>query len=262
MIRGCQQALRHRHIQPNPPLQVAWLVFDLDYPGAAIAWEKANLPPPSITAVNPVNAHAHLFYGLTTPISTSDAARNAPIRFGAAVQAAFMASLKADQGYAGLIAKNPLHADWRTIWVNKIYDLGELAEYVNLPRTLPKRIDTGLGRNCTLFDELRAWAYQWVRIYKKNGASRREWFAAVFGQADHLNAFHIPLSTGEAASTARSVASWTWHTFSEQEFSAIQSARGSLGGRPKTTTFNGDPWRELGISRATFYRGLKAGRFV
>ncbi|HRH81907.1 MAG TPA: replication initiation protein [Thiobacillaceae bacterium] len=258
IIRGSQQALRHRHIQPNPPLQVAWLVFDLDYAGAAFAWENANLPPPSITVVNPSNAHAHLFYGLTTPITVSDAARDAPIRYGAAVQAAFVASLMADQGYVGLIAKNPLHNDWRPIWVNRVYDLGELAEYVHLPRTLPKHMDTGLGRNCILFDELRSWAYQWVRTYKKNDATPQQWHLAVLGQAQHLNRFDVPLTDREIAATVKSVATWTWKTFTIQRFAAIQSERGKRGGRPRTTTLSGEPWITQGVSRSTYYRRSKA----
>ena len=99
-VRSAKQALDCLHIQPNPPLQITWLVFDLDFEGAAFAWEKRNVAPPSIIAINPANAHAHLFYGLITPVTVSDAGRHAPIRYAAALQAAYAAALQADLGYA------------------------------------------------------------------------------------------------------------------------------------------------------------------
>ncbi|MGN4153718.1 replication initiation protein [Burkholderia gladioli] len=262
LVRPAATALQQRHIQSNAPLEVAWLVFDLDHAGAAFAWEQANLPPPTFTVVNPQNAHAHVFYGLLAPVCMSDAARSAPIRYAAAVQAAFIAKLRADPGYAGLIAKNPLHDAWRVLSVPKLYDLGELAEYVDLPKHLPKRIEVGLGRNCTLFDLLRRWAYQWAREYQRNGASSEQWQAAVLGQAQALNDFPVALTFGEVKATARSVARWTWSHFSDAAFSAIQSARGRRGGRPATTTQDGEPWAARGISRATYYRRLKSGLLV
>lgn len=258
-IRPTKTAVQHRHIQPNAPLEVSWLVFDLDYAGAALAWEVADLPPPTVIAVNPENAHAHLFYGLTIPICMSDAARDAPIRYGAAVQASYLAKLKADPGYAGLIAKNPLHPGWKVLWVNKLYDLGELAEYVTLSKRLHRPAEQGLGRNCMLFDELRAWAYSWVRTYKKNGASSEEWGNTVLAQAERLNTFDILLDFSEVKAIAKSVGKWTWRQFNEASFSAIQSARGKRGGRPKTTTKDGRPWDDTGISRATYYRRLERG---
>lgn len=261
-IRPAQTALQRRHIQPNPPLAVGWLTFDLDHPQAALAWEAANLPPPTISVINPENRHAHLLYGLVTPISTSDAARAAPIRYAAAIQAAYLARLKADAGYVGLIAKNPFHLYWLVDWVHKLYELAELAEYVALPKCIPAREAAGLGRNCTLFDELRSWAYQWVRVYKRNGATLPEWLSATLAQAEKLNAFPVPLAFSEVRVTAQSVARWTWRHFNETAFSALQSARGQRGGRPKTTTAHGEPWKQVGVSRATYYRRLKSGLLV
>lgn len=258
-IRPTATALKHLHIQSNAPLAISWLVFDLDYEQAALRWEKANLPPPTISVVNPVNGHAHIFFGLNTSIAKSDTAREAPIRYAAAIEAAFRTQLNADPGYAGLISKNPFHPHWRTQWVNKLYDLSELAEYVILPKRLSKELPVGLGRNCTLFDEIRAWAYQWVRVYKKNGAKEVEWHAAVLNQAEKMNVFDVPLLFSEVQAISKSVAKWVWHRFSDHHFSALQSARGKLGGRPKSTTKNGEPWVALGISCSTYYRRLKSG---
>lgn len=261
-IRPIKAALEYRHIQHSAPLEVAWLIFDVDYAGAAFAWEKAGLPPPTITVSNPENGHAHLFYGLNAPIGMSNKAHKRPIDYAAAVTAAFRARLCADTSYNGYIAKNPLCDAWRVLWIQHLYDLGELAEYVTLSKQRPKRESEGQGRNRTLFDEVRFWAYQWVLEYKRNGASPEQWRDAVLGQAERMNAFAPPLPYSEVRAISRSVARSTWRYFSVAEFSAIQSARGKLGGRPKTTTLDGEPWTALGISRTTYYRQLKSGLLV
>jgi len=261
-------ALQHRHIQPNPPQATAWLIFDLDYQGAALAWEKANLPVPTIIVKNPVNAHAHLFYGLESPVCTSVNARRKPPRYAKAVQFAMRTKLNADPGYAGLIAKNPFHPDWHTQWIPKLYDLGELSEYVTLPNRLPAPDPEpgGIGRNCDLFGLLRRWAYRQVRDFERKNRDFDRWDNIVLNQAEAINAStfrHDPLPFSEVKSTAKSVAKWVWVNFSDkasnEAFSQVQSERGQLGGRPRTTTECGDPWQELGISRATWYRRRKTG---
>ena len=80
------------------------------------------MPPPTLTVSNPDNGHAHLFYGLTTPVGMSDAARDAPIRYAAAVQAALLVKLCADPGYAGLIAVGSYD------WVYTLFKAGIGAE--------------------------------------------------------------------------------------------------------------------------------------
>ncbi|WP_322014903.1 replication initiation protein [Paraburkholderia sp. J12] len=266
-VRSTEKALEFLHIQPNAPSQLSWLVFDVDYPGAALAWERANLPPPSLTVINRYNAHAHLFYGLETPVVTSDAGRRSPLRYAAVVQAAYGDRLKSDPGYVGLIAKNPFHPKWKTVWGNRLYDLGELAEYVDLPKSLPKRAATsGLGRNCDLFDELRSWSYRRVLDHQRSRAGRDEWYDAVLRQAERFNMFPEqrggPLSFNEVKTIAKSVASWTWKHFDAGIFSDIQASRGHRGGRPATTTRDGRPWETMGISRATYYRQRNTGLSV
>jgi hypothetical protein len=250
-------ALQHSHIQVNGPMETAWLIFDVDCAGAAYAWEWAMLPPPTFIVVNPDNAHAHLFYGLKTPVCRSRLGRDAPIRYLAAVQAAYTKALNADNGYVGLIAKNPFHPQWNVICHHHLYDLAELAEYVELPDFIPKRETFGVGRNVTLFDELKAWSYRHVLENKKNGATIERWIATLRSRGESMNQFPIPLPNNEVHGIAKSIGRWTWCHFSEEKFSAIQSRRGTLGGRKKTTTKDGIPWIAAGISKSTYYRKLK-----
>lgn len=249
-IRTLAHALQFRHVQPNPDCLRFWMVFDVDQPGAADAWKDGNLPPPNIAVINRANGHAHLFYGLEVPLCTSELAHAAPLRFAAAVESAYLKALRADTGYAGLIAKNPLHPDWLTLWLAPaLYTLGELSEYVELPKRLPKRAEvTGLGRNCTLFETLRKWAYANVREYRAGDFPA--WASAVLAESEQCNSqFAQPLTFGEVKATAKSVAKWVWRHFtpsgiaeSDERFKARQAARGRKGGQAK-----GKPLREMGI---------------
>ena len=60
--------------------------------------------------------------------------------------------------------RSPRHPVRDTRTSGELYELSKLADFLpDLPRNLPKRGtpagEIGLGRNCTLFDRLRIWAY-------------------------------------------------------------------------------------------------------
>lgn len=232
--RPLADALTRSHIQHNPDALVFWLAFDIDRPGGADAWRDANLPPPNIATTNPKNGHAHLLYGLELPIPRTDAARAAPLAYLAAVEYAMRRALKGDDGYAGLITKNPLNKRWRAEFIHaRLYTLDELAEWITLPKALPKRArGLGLGRNVALFDEVRAWGYRNLRQFKATG-NRAGWTAAVLGAAEGMNTFREPLPLSEVRACARSVAKWIWTHFdlaaSDARFSKLQAHRGKAG---------------------------------
>lgn len=235
IIRQADGALQRRYIQPNPHCLRYWLTFDIDRLFGAQAWMDADgnphLPPPTITTTNEANGHAHVMYGIDVPVVTSDAGRAAPLRYAAAVEAAYTEALGADRGYSGLICKNPLHPHWITRTPGGVYDLGELSEWVDLSRYSDRRrrvSESGLGRNVTLFDRLRRWAYRNVDEYRQ-GAPFEAWLMACQGKAEHYNDFPSALVLPEVLATAKSVARWTWTRYMgrmpDQQFSAIQAAR-------------------------------------
>ncbi len=235
-IRSLKQALTKCYIQANPPHLRVWSLYDIDRPGGALAWEGPNLPPPSWAAVNRENAHAHLAYGLRVPVLTSSMeARQAPLRYLNAVEAAFRAKLQADDGFSGLITKNPAHPLWRTLQGPDLaYELGDLAEWVDLehfkPRQGVKVAEIGLGRNVTVFDFVRLWAYKNVREYKNVRGGFVYWQKAVYDRCMARNGdFTHPMDNREAYHIARSVAKWTWQRFdleaSDARFSKLQAFR-------------------------------------
>lgn len=235
VVRPAEQAAEYRYIQHNPPVYKSWLNFDIDRRGAIYAAEDADLPAPTLIVENPANHHAHLLYGVAIPVCISPAGRPEPIRYAGAVDVAFAEALGADRGYSGLICKNPLHPGWIVHHGPELlYDLGELAEYVDLRpyRDKRKKLPSyGLGRNCTLFDRLRFWAYRNVDICR--AGSYEEWMRLVERQAEHYNDFESPLPWPEIKATAKSVGKWTWHHYSgrfdDALFAKIQGARGKKG---------------------------------
>lgn len=235
LIRPKLAAMRCRYIQPNTPFAVSWLVFDIDYPYAAFSWEDELLPAPSIIVINRLNGHAHLLYAIETPVFNA-AGHPKPIRLAAAIQDGFRQRLNGDIGYSGLMAKNPLHTHWSVIvHANAVYDLAYLAEWVDFDQLEKQRRkeERGLGRNCSLFDRLRHWAYRRVAHYKDTAAVG-EWEKAVLAQATQLNDFHNPLHEAEVRAIAKSTAKWCWSRFdikaSNERFSSLQAHRGKRGG--------------------------------
>ena len=234
-IRPRATASRAAYIQANPPPSVGYLVLDVDHADTAVRWHDVALPPPTWIALSE-SGRGHVGYELATPVCRTDAARPGPLRYLAAVEAAYQARLGADPGYVGLITKNPLHPRWRVYCPRgEPYSLAELADWVDLPARLPRResaYDAGFGRNCTLFDALRRWAYRTVRDYWRfAGEGYETWAATVLAQAEALNVFSPPLPWPEVRHTARSVAKKVWraHYGARVRFRDRQAARGRQG---------------------------------
>ncbi len=117
-----------------------------------------------------------------------------------------------------------------------IYDLEDLAEYIDLRKyqTKKKPDEVGLGRNVSLFDKLRKWAYVAVRKYRGSERNFVLWSAETYGKALEYNGdFVQPLLERECYHIAKSVAKWTWRKDAEAlaAFKARQSAKGQKGGK-------------------------------
>ena len=241
-VRSYAHAIKRRYIQVNPPHLRTFLLFDLDYAGAALAWEDNNLPMPAWAAVNRENTHAHLAYALSAPVLTADfGGRQAALRYLAAVEAAYRAKLGGDDGFSGLITKNPVHPHWEllrgvpdAVWG---YDLPYLADFVDFAKFKPyvgrSNVEAvGLGRNCTVFNIVSRWAYQNIRTFKcEYGVT--DWKREVLNQCLNVNGdFPYPMMLKEVQCIAKSIAKWVWNRFdiaaSDRRFSALQAHRNSL----------------------------------
>jgi len=247
VIRLFRFADAFKYIETQTPVAAQRIVIDIDRDVRAITrcndwWNLLDVPHPSYVLLNSVNGHAHVFYELETPVATHDAARTAPLRYLAAVEAALRRALGGDVDYGGFLCKNPHSAAWELHRGRKaLYSLPELSEYLELPHLEDlKREPSGFGRNCTLFDNLRHWAYRAVGGYR--GGSVEAWSLAVYEQAIGCNNFLQPLADSEVRATAKSVAKWTWKHLgtgaAAEVFSTtqkIRQARGAAKRRAVTT---------------------------
>ena len=116
----------------------------------------------------------------------------------------------------------------------------------------------GAGRNCTVFDELRAIAYREVREFKRTGSL--DTFRARLERVAIGTNMQFPeaLKLNEVRAIAKSVANWTWRRFSNEKFSALQRHRINIRWADHVSAEKTRPWEVEGISRATWYR-QKAG---
>jgi hypothetical protein len=271
LIRSRNSALKRRHIQLNHDRVRVWVPFDIDRRDAYFAAGDADLPRPNFVAINPENGHSLSAYLLKTPVENFASSRQSPLHYLAAVERGLRRRLGADPGYGGLIAKNPLHANWRVEWqAPKPYDLSDLARELSQADMRPearREREAGLGRNCSVFEDVRPWAYRNVLAFKRDGGRFEAWVQRCIEIAlGYNNGFAHPMTYAEVRGIGKSIAKWTWRNFSAEKLSARQSYLGKKGNEARwanhlavSTT---KPWESLGISRRTYYYRKKAGELV
>ena len=227
----------YTHIEHNEPTLVRWLVFDLDRSIhlSMWNWELSHIPAPNILVINPENRHAHAFYKLEQPVCRSEHGSKGPLEYLAHIENGFCELLKGDRGYSGLISKNPFHPDWETYFVhNHGYTLNELDDAIPdvcYIRSKSHSETYGLGRNCSVFELLKQWAY---RAYRSFGFNNKGWYEACLEKAEEYNLENcgaVPLAHNELKGIAKSVAKWVAGHFSAREFKLIQAARGKQKGK-------------------------------
>jgi len=256
-VRSKETALAFSHIQPNTSGKVVWLAFDIDEPDGATAWHHRNAPPPTLSIENPANGHAHLLYALEAPVPRTEAARAKPLFYLAMVQEGLRRKLVADPGYSGHLCKNPLHERWSTQSWASTYSMGLLREWIvpPSPDDMKRRVRdpdyAGLGRNCELFERLRAEAYRLVRKFWIPGGFELFKEAARM-RADDLNAEHFKelLPMAEVKSLATSIARWVWFRFNPAGFRKRQAAVGAKKGQKRRTLLWPEVLRLIGEGRS------------
>ena len=221
-------AINHKYIQANNDKAIMFLVIDLDHNNPLI-FEEVGLPAPNFITISDTGT-SHYCYVLTYPIFKDYAENAKALTYFAKIQQAYTNALKGDCQYVGLMMKNPLCEEKWKVWnVNHFYtyDLYELADYVELPKTITKKQALGEGRNCFLFDTVRKWAYKEVLFYKANKATLTDFYNVIFNRLEKSNIFEKspPLSFNELKAIAKSISSWTWKNFTAEKFSEIQTVR-------------------------------------
>jgi len=230
---------RHEYLQVGDAGScIVAIVLDCDEGGRL--WEQiadGEVPPPNwivwrTTAQGTRRGHA--VWTLKAPVHKGPNAKRRPLRTLARVAEWLRAATRADCSYSGLLTRCPFHEreDLRTEWGRKDpYPLLELLDWVPKGWRRPRVPTTSYGRNCSLFDALRKWAYQ-PRHWGKD-------FEGIHAVAKQMNAqFNAPLPLAEVKDVAKSVAGWVAKRRAKQEwtqetFAFVQAARGRKSGKSR-----------------------------
>ena len=229
---GRDDALLMRYIEHSPHALLGAIVVDCDHPDTAMrAFERpSDHPAPNWVAQSP-SGRGHIGWWLKAPVCRTDSARLQPLRYAQRVEAGLRTSVAGDPSYAGHLTKNPIHPDWETLYgPAEPYQLSDLLT-VHTPRQMPRKPEraAGLGRNVTMFDTARKWAYgQW---WAHHDGPVREWETAVLQYCHHINTqFGSELPFPEVQATAQSISRWIWRNFTEESYRARQAELGRRGG--------------------------------
>lgn len=227
-VMPVQEALTHTFIATNNISMTNMLVLDVDDSDSeraikSLVYDDETLPEPNWLTINEATGHGHVGYWLAEPVTTTALGRVKPMLFAAAVHEGLRQVVPGDPGYTNRITRSP-YSHPTLHMREEPYELREIASKISIPRRLPSKATThGLGRNCTLFNDLRTWAYSAWR----NFTLYEEFEFATHAMCHTLGLQFAddPLTTSETNAIARSVARWVWKNFSHEQFSKIQSQR-------------------------------------
>ncbi len=234
MVTTRDSAQHYRHVQATYSGERHWfVVLDLDW-GTAAADALGMQPRPNVIIGNPANGHAHVVYILATPVySIERGGRSRPVEWLEAIRRGLTAKLGGDNGYVGLIVKNPLHPHWRTVWHRaEPYSLKELDGYLTSEQKRQTRRSESvgaIGRNTGLFDTVRTYAYSNIGQHRAGGGTHDSWRAYLEQYAIAINgASDSPLGFGEVRATVKSVTRFTWARPTTARFQAKQKYRATI----------------------------------
>ena len=247
----------------------AALILDVDDREAverihAAAMGAGPVPTPNVTATRKASGHVHAAWLLGTPVHRGASAREKPLRLFGRVAEYFTSALGADIGFAGVLASNPIHADYLTAYPRaEPYGLLELARVIPPRWRVPTPAVSEPGRNCMLFKECMGWG---LRI--TDGELR-------FWALERNRGMRCPLDKGEVLGIVESVCRYRarWraqgHTDAWLAKQATVGRRGGLAGkgRARAASLFDDmsnealkPWAAAGCSRAWWYRKRQRAR--
>lgn len=261
-IGGLDTAIKSNHIQPNSLTHKYFMIFDLDSHLSVLDWADKGLPAPHLITRNLDNGRSHMTYILNTSVKNDVRGLLKPLKYFADVEHGLAVRVGADMNYNGLLTKNPFKSSAYKVlsYQDTPYDLDYLNEFVDKDLVKKQRdekrkqkIEDGFasGRNCTLFENLRIWAYaNWHRCYSSELRSN------ILDQAMAFNTFECQLGTREVETIADSVYRFINRHFSIERLNELKSERAKQS-RAKSSTnviYTGEkPWEEEGVSSSTYY---------
>lgn len=217
--------VRNRYIQINHQNLTKLMVFDVDNPVTLYDWKYLDIPVPNLIIINPKNQHCHMIYLLSDQnfVCRSENARLKDILIYQAIYNEICKRLNADPRYVQKIMKNPFHNSWETQVIHDdTYTFDDFSKYVDFKsiknfegagiRSEESIIRENEGRNCTVFERTRLYAYAALKSYNFGFSSEdvQNFYNAVSDYAENINKeFETPLGLREIKSTVKSIVNWT-----------------------------------------------------
>ncbi len=240
MRRRRAEAISKRYIALNDATEVRWLLIDMDKPDAYVGewnvrthWRDCGVSEPNIIVVNPATGNGQYFYALGRPLTTaSNNGRKEPLAWFYAIRRGMTRRLKADPGYGGGTARNPLFDGHEAVWSSaKPYSLKQLD--AGLTKAEKARAawhqanGIGTGRNATIFAALCGHGFGHFTKFKARGGTTAEWRAILAKLAAELNGeFPQPLDEGEVTDMVGRVSDWLWNEYQPRRTQANQIKAG------------------------------------
>lgn len=217
--------VRNRYIQINHQNLTKMMVFDVDNPVSLYDWKYLDIPVPNLIIINPKNQHCHMVYLLdySNFICRSENGRLKDILIYQAIYNELCTRLNADPRYVQKIMKNPFHNSWNTqVLHDDTYTFEDFAKYVDfksiksfegsVARSEESFMREQEGRNCTVFERTRFYAYAVLKSFNFGFSSEdsQNFYNAVFNYAEDINQeFESPLGIREIRATVKSIVNWT-----------------------------------------------------
>lgn len=217
--------VRNRYIQINHQNLTKMMVFDVDNPISLYDWKYLDVPIPNLIIVNPRNKHFHMIYLLSDQnfVCRSENARLKDILIYQSIYSELCKRLQADSRYVQKIMKNPFHNHWETEVIHEdTYTFDDFSKYVDLKslknfeghsvRSEESFIRENEGRNCTVFERTRFYAYAILKKYNYGFSTEdtQNFYNAVSDYAENINnEFQAPLAHKEIKATVKSIVNWT-----------------------------------------------------
>lgn len=223
-IASKEIAIKNPYIQFNSPFIKNFMVFDIDKSDSSTCFLDTGLVP-NYMITNLENGHSHYYYLLDKGVYFTKNSKKSIQRWYENIYKSLCQKLDADNSFVGLIAKNPFYScdKWKTIELtNHLYTLDELSKHCDfdyLEKTNPNKFFE-LGRNCSLFDCLRFFAYKEIRKLQFNYEAFYNSCKNFIKQANKN--FTNPLSLNEIEHILKSVCKWVYNHFSATGFIQCQ----------------------------------------
>lgn len=261
-VGSLKSALKSTYLQPNSLTHKYFIILDLDSDTSVLDWADKGLPPPHLIVRNLDNGRSHMTYILKTSVKIDVSGRLKPLKYCSDVEHGLAVRVGADMNYNGLLTKNPFNSSAFKVFSfeDQPYDLDYLSEFVDKELVKKQReakkkknIEDGFasGRNCTLFDNLRVWAYNnWQHHHPA------ELQSVIHEQAEQFNNFECQLGRREVDTIADSVYRFISRNFSMERLNELKSERAKQS-RQKSkgnVIYTGEkPWEAEGVSSSTYY---------